>query len=172
MHKNRVFRPLCLLVVALLGLGSLGCLDNDTNDSLSEDPPVEAGLASSADGTNPAAGTEAEEAGPSAGNPIPGLGVPGIQSGFLWKPVSESDGKLVVLLPSPYVGRVAMVSIVRDGIIVDVGRDGGVHNGNRPHYRFAGSGASYGNDIFTVADLTDGDRHFWHIPSGASRTEL
>jgi hypothetical protein len=95
-----------------------------------------------------------------------------VPSGFLWKPISESDGKLVILLPPSYVGRVEMVSVVRDGVIVDVGRFAGVHNGGRPHYRFGSRGANYGNNLFTVADLSGGGKNYWYVPSGASRTEF
>ncbi|MDZ4197933.1 MAG: hypothetical protein U1E27_01465, partial [Kiritimatiellia bacterium] len=84
--------------------------------------------------------------------PNPALGTVGSGGGFIWKPVSESDGKLVVLLPAGYKGKVNGCWIARgDGSVVENGRFvGDTHNGNRPHYRFSKPGAQYGTGIFVV----------------------
>ena len=95
------------------------------------------------------------------------------KSGFLWKPVSESTGDLVVLLPSAYRGgRVASTKVYSGGAFLEQGRYTGDANGNRPHYRFSKSGASYGKNITVVATLQDGvTQQSWSVPDGARRTE-
>lgn len=95
--------------------------------------------------------------------------------GFLWKPRSESNGNLVVLLPEDMRGQVAAAGLYNDdvasqGTLIEPGRFAGdTHNGNRPHFRFNESGATYGGDIWLIAELSDGSRRAWHIPNGASR---
>ncbi|MCB0334123.1 MAG: hypothetical protein KDD55_11525, partial [Bdellovibrionales bacterium] len=65
---------------------------------------------------------------------------------FLWKPVSESDGKLVVLLPSELRGNIDTVSIYaslpadNSSLIEEGNFTGDDHNGNRPHFRFSQAG--------------------------------
>lgn len=57
-------------------------------------------------------------------------------TGFVWKPVSEGDGRLVVLLPASMpVGTLAVNR--------EQGRFIGRTNGNRPTYRFFRPGSSY-----------------------------
>lgn len=57
--------------------------------------------------------------------------------GFLWKPVSESDGKLVALMPNSLTGRVQQVNVLdSSGNVVDTGRFAGNANGGRDHFRF------------------------------------
>jgi hypothetical protein len=112
--------------------------------------------------------------GPTASAPAPSgsLGVTGAGGGFLWKPVSESSGDLVVLIPSQYTGSISTVFIARsNGTVVEQGSYGGVHNGGRVHFRFSQSGSYYGSGIYVVADLEDGTTVNWYIPDGGSRTE-
>ncbi|GEM_PF-6465659 len=76
---------------------------------------------------------------------------------FLWKPVSESDGKLVVLIPSALTGMVAGVSIqTENGKVIDEGRFKGVGNGGREHFRFSNAGGSYPDGVVVVIKLNDG----------------
>lgn len=76
---------------------------------------------------------------------------------FLWKPVSESDGKLVVLIPSALTGMVAGVSIqTKDGKVVEEGSFKGVANGGREHFRFSKDGGSYPDGVIVVIKLNDG----------------
>ena len=96
----------------------------------------------------------------------------GGSGGFLWKPISEGDGNLVVLLPSSLRGRVNGASIERGGSTVERGRfTGDTHNGNRPHYRFSRPGAAYGSGLTLRAFLSGGGTQAWSIPNGASRVE-
>jgi len=98
--------------------------------------------------------------------------------GFLWKPISESDGNLVVLFPAAYRGRVtrgtvyAVLPPSEENVVEEGYFAGDTHNGMRPHYRFTRPGAAFGNDIFVVARLSDGSFESWYIPYGADRTEM
>ena len=99
-----------------------------------------------------------------------GIGPNGGGGGFLWKPVSESNRKLVVLLPPRYVGQVTGVFIANaSGRPIERGSYSGVHNGGRPHYRFSKAGSGYGSNIYVVADLRGGGSVHWVVPNGASR---
>lgn len=93
----------------------------------------------------------------------------GSLSGFVWKPISEGDGRLVVLLPSSYVGRVSGVTVRRGGAVLESGRFSGNTNGNRPTYRFSKPGAGYGTGLTVVATLRTGGSVTWNIPNGGSR---
>lgn len=93
----------------------------------------------------------------------------GSLGGFVWKPVSEGDGNLVVLLPSAYAGKVAAVDIVKGGSVVERGRFTGNTNGNRPTFRYRLPGAGYGSGLTVVARLTDGSTKTWGIPNGGGR---
>ena len=86
--------------------------------------------------------------------------------GFLWKPVSDSNGNLVVLLPSQYNGKVKSVSV--NG---EQGSFSGIANGNRTHWRFSKPGAAYGANARVVA-ATSGGNVSWTVPNTGSRTSL
>lgn len=87
-------------------------------------------------------------------------------SGVLWKPVSESNGNLVVLLASSFSHQTVQVVSVNSGTVFDTGRYVGRTNGNRPTYRFSRTGAAYPSPCA----LKVGDRYFY-IPSSGSRHE-
>lgn len=90
---------------------------------------------------------------------------------FLWKPKSDSDGKLVVLLPSSMRGQVVSAAVMKNGQSIDTGTfSGDEHNGMRPHFRFSKPGADYGKDIELVSAGASGMCSF-KIPDGAKRTE-
>lgn len=101
------------------------------------------------------------------------MGSHGEGGGFVWKPRSESDGRLVALLPPQYRGNVQSAHIAdSSGRVIEQGRFAGdVHNGRRPHYRFTQHGSAYGANIYLVADLAEGGTVHWHIPHGAHRQE-
>lgn len=120
------------------------------------------------------AGTPTPAPTPVASNPAPGTGAlppAGSSNTFLWKPVSESNGNLVVLLPAAYRGRVQSCTI-SGSFGSEVGRfHTDTHNGNRPHFRFSRPGAAYGSNI-TVLALSNGDSiDSWIVPNGSSRYE-
>jgi hypothetical protein len=85
--------------------------------------------------------------------------------GFLWKPVSEGNGKLVILLPSSYTGKTNKQVYVND----EMGAYDKVANGGREHYRFPNPGSAYGTDI-VVSTVMNGEEKSWVIPYGSKRT--
>lgn len=102
-----------------------------------------------------------------------GIGPQGEGGGFLWKPESENDGRLVVLLPPQYTGQVSGVFVGRpDGSVIEQGNFSSVANGDREHYRFSKEGASYGSGIVVVADMKAGGSVHWPISNGSSRIEF
>ncbi len=102
---------------------------------------------------------------PAAKTPTPtATASSGSGGGFLWKPISESNGNLVVLLPSQYNGKVSSVSVNGER-----GSFSGIANGNRTHWRFSKPGAAYGNNVRVVATTSSGNAT-WTVPNGATRT--
>ena len=96
----------------------------------------------------------------------------GADAGFLFKPVSESDGKLVVLLPSRLTGLVSGVSLVSsDGQVLESGRYRGIGNGGREHFRFNKPGGQYANGLSVQAKLVTGEIVRYLISNTAQRTE-
>ena len=96
--------------------------------------------------------------------------------GFLWKPESESDGNLVVLLPSELNGLIEKVEVHSGMPFSDEtkeadGRYANIGNGNRQHYRFDRNGGEFGEEAFVVAHRTNGEMIFWKIDSPAERVD-
>ncbi|MCB9030271.1 MAG: hypothetical protein H6619_04405 [Deltaproteobacteria bacterium] len=85
-----------------------------------------------------------------------------VLNGFVWKPVSEKDGKLVVLLPSSFIGKVAEVNIINpQGKEIAEGKYDGINNGFRPHFRFGNAGGSYPDgSILEIKMLEGGSFHY------------
>lgn len=85
----------------------------------------------------------------------PNLGVPtkyADRGRILWKPYSDSDGNLAVLLPRDPGG-----AVIRDkttGEILGTGRGIGQGNGFQQTYRFDKPGSSYSNAVLELADGT------------------
>ncbi|MDF3128819.1 VCBS repeat-containing protein [Kiritimatiellaeota bacterium B1221] len=99
------------------------------------------------------------------------IGARGPGGGFIWKPISEGDHKLVVLLPASLTDGIRGAWIAdAEGTLVETGRfSGDTHNGAREHYRFSQKGSGYGNDIYLVSYDRSGNIIHWPIPSGANR---
>lgn len=138
-----IFRVVFILVIAaFLGVANTGCdlLDDDDDDNSS------AGGAATAPAPAPAP--------PSVPTPTPAAApiqeAPASDSpslsgtGIVWKPVSEGDHKLVVLIPRNY-GHVGVAVLSPDGKLIEEGRYVGRTNGNRPTYRFSRQGRGYPN---------------------------
>jgi len=95
-----------------------------------------------------------------------------IGGGFLYKPVSESDGNLVVLLPSSMSGSVSEVSILdSNGEILDQGRGLGDYDDGRPLFRFSSPGSDYPENITVAALMTNGEEYTYSIPYPGQRYE-
>jgi len=130
----------------------------------------------------PEPGEPAQPSDPSAGA-ISGSGT------FTWKPVSESNGKVAVLLPCTYRWHGSDTEKGKPGAIVMTrvwirggDRDGetlsayqplkngqpGV-NGNRIHARGKAPGDDYGEDFEVVATLGAGGEKAWKVKDGARR---
>jgi hypothetical protein len=93
-------------------------------------------------------------------------------AGFLFKPVSESDGKLVVLLPPRLAGLVKSVSLVGpNGEVIETGRYTGNGNGARDHYRFSRAGGQYQDGVTVQATLATGELVRYLIKETSQRTE-
>jgi hypothetical protein len=96
----------------------------------------------------------------------------GGSGGFLYKPVSDTTGKLVVLMPSKLAGMVAGVKIYDPaGNLLESGRYTGNGNGGRDHYRFKRTGAAYPDGLFVEATLTTGDKVLYRIGETSKRAE-
>ena len=96
----------------------------------------------------------------------------GISQGFLWKPISDSDGNLAILLPAFMTGLVAGLEIIGpDGKPIAVGRDGGVGNGDRMHFRFNQPGGSFPPGCQVLIHMKDGTAKSIKIDNPGSRIE-
>lgn len=92
--------------------------------------------------------------------------------GFLWKPKSDSDGKLAVLLPPQISGGVrSCVLVGPDGKQLEAGKDGGVGNGDRQHYRFSRPGGQYPPGTSVVATLADGQTVTYTVQNTGARND-
>jgi hypothetical protein len=104
-----------------------------------------------------------------------GTGAPASEAGgagFLFKPVSESDGKLVVLLPPRLAGLVKSVSLLGpNGEVIETGRYTGNGNGGRDHYRFSRAGGQYQDGLTVQATLATGELVRYIIRETSQRTE-
>ena len=89
----------------------------------------------------------------------------GSSNEFLWKPQSESNGNLVVLLPSSLTGNIDSVEVLGpNGEPLATGSSAGVANGGREHFRFNKPGGSFPNGSSVRVTLRDG--RTMNIPVG------
>ncbi len=151
-----------LLTAGMVG-GFLGC-DIDGSDDVNETfeqttgTPAESSSSSSSSPSKTSASTSSSSSGGAS------------SGGFVWKPISEGDGNLVILLPPNLTGNVAGVVVFHEGSGQTVtGRYTGVHNGGREHFRFLQPGAAYGEGLTVTAQLKSGGTKSWSVPSGARR---
>ena len=97
----------------------------------------------------------------------------GRSTGFLWKPESDKDKKLAILLPPGLSGQVAEVVILSpDGKrTLQRGRYSGVGNGGREHYRFSKAGDKFPDGSIVVIKLKDGTSKHMVIKETSARLE-
>ena len=94
------------------------------------------------------------------------------QSGFVWKPISESNGRLVALLPGGVKAERVEIRRVNGDVLLEKGTFAGdTHNGGRQHWRFSQPGAAYGDGLVLRAWFADGGFADWAIPEGGARVE-
>lgn len=95
-----------------------------------------------------------------------------IGDGFLFKPISEKNGNLAVLLPKHMSGDVSEVTI-RDSVgqTLDRGSDLGDYDDGRPLFRFGSPGSGYPENITVSVLMHDGTEQNYTIPHPAQRYE-
>jgi len=93
--------------------------------------------------------------------------------GFLWKPISDKNGDLAILLPKQYTGRVKQVRILSpDGTkTIGKGKYSGVGNGDREHFRFPKPGSSYPDGAIVLIEMENGAIRNFKIKDTSRRTE-
>ena len=90
----------------------------------------------------------------------------------VYKPVSDSNGRLVIVVSAKYTGDVEGVSVERQGgQKIEDGEDAGVANGGRTHWRFSRAGGSYGNPIVIRVKLYSGKDLILKVANSGSRQE-
>ncbi|MEZ6196751.1 MAG: hypothetical protein R3F20_13665 [Planctomycetota bacterium] len=96
----------------------------------------------------------------SAGGAESTSGIPAdarLGEGFVFKPASERDGKLVIILPDGLKGGVAAVRLLNaEGKRIEAGESSGLANGDREHFRFDRPGRRYPADLTVQVELLDG----------------
>lgn len=93
--------------------------------------------------------------------------------GFLFKPVSESNGNLVVLLPSHMQQDADSVQLVDSstGNTIEKGQSYGAYEDGRPIFRFNRPGRSYPENMIVQVRFDSGDVKEYSIPDPANRWE-
>lgn len=89
-------------------------------------------------------------------------------NGFLWKPVSDSNGNAVVLFPSNLRARKA--KFVKNGVVIEKPYYSGNGNGGRDHFRSRNS-PSFFPENFTVMATAAGSIHCWLIEDPTLRVD-
>lgn len=93
-------------------------------------------------------------------------------AGFLFKPESEKDKKLVVLLPQKLAGLVTGVRLMSpSGDLLEAGSYSGNGNGGRDHYRFSKAGGEYPDGLTVEATLKSGEVVRYKIAETSERFE-
>lgn len=93
-------------------------------------------------------------------------------SGFLYKPVSDTTGKLVILTPSKLAGLIQGVKLYDPaGKLLESGRYTGNGNGGRDHFRFTKPGSSYPDGMVVEVTLNTQDKVRYVINETSNRSE-
>jgi len=97
--------------------------------------------------------------------------------GFLWKPVSESDSKLVVVLPTELKGSIDRVEVhsglppTSETLLGQARASGELDSDGRPFFRFGEAGGSYGSNVQLVVFKNNGEILNWSIDDGSQRND-
>jgi hypothetical protein len=93
-------------------------------------------------------------------------------AGFLFKPVSDSDGKLAILLPARLAGLVKGVTLVGpNGEVIEKGRYTGNGNGGRDHFRFSKAGGRYPDGLTVQVTMMNDEVMRYIIRETSERNE-
>lgn len=87
----------------------------------------------------------------------------GVGLDFLWKPVSDSNGKLAIHTPNTW--HVTSISFGGE----TKSSPSGIGNGYRPLWRFDKAGGAYGGPVPVVLSFADGTTATINVPDGAKR---
>ena len=90
---------------------------------------------------------------------------------FLFKPISENEGTLAVLMPSDLVHQVdSLVIKDAEGNVIEEGHSTGYgDNGEREKFAFSKPGGSYSSNLTVEARLSNGAVKTWLIPNPSLR---
>ncbi len=137
--------------------------------SLLADQTAPAGNSQKSKATGAVSGSHASSA--TSGIHAPDTGAP--NDTFLWKPESDSNGRLVILLPASLTEDAVAVSLLSpDGSkVLAQGDFSGVGNGQRKHFRFPKSGGSYPPGTIVQITMKDGSQRQVRIDSTGQRME-
>jgi hypothetical protein len=92
--------------------------------------------------------------------------------GFLFKPISESNGNLVILLPAAMKQKIASVTLTDStGQLLETGDLFGTFNDGRPIFHFNKPGSNYPTNITVTVTMLDGTKREYHIPEPSQRYE-
>jgi hypothetical protein len=92
--------------------------------------------------------------------------------GFLYKPVSDTTGNLVILMPPQYAGQVSSVALRGPtGEILENGQFSGNGNGGRDHFRFSRPGSGYPDNLTVEVTLNSGEVVKYLIGDSSARNE-
>lgn len=89
--------------------------------------------------------------------------------GFLFKPISDSDGKLAILAPEKLTGLVEKTILMADGKEIESGRYSGNGNGGREHFRFSRPGGGYPKELTVAMILKNGEEVTYKISDPSQR---
>jgi hypothetical protein len=122
---------------------------------------VGGGFTAVGSGSAPTAGTTATPEGTVFDGP----------NGFLFKPISENQKTLAVLLPEVYKGLVSGVTVLNSlGEVLDSGASTGYgEEGTREKFSFSKPGGDYGDNLTVNVSFMDGTSTAYSIPDGSKR---
>jgi hypothetical protein len=91
---------------------------------------------------------------------------------FLFKPVSETTGNIVVLTPASWAGEIDSLSLLNtEGEVIEEGEHAGNANGGRDHFRFDQPGSAYPAGLTVEVRLNDGTIKTFTIDDPSERYE-
>lgn len=149
---HSVIQGLCMIFEQVLSLiSAFKSIFNQPETAQAQEPAAPTS-------TNTAPADSSASAGSQAPSTSTGLDTIKPSDEFLWKPASEKDGNLVVLLPGKMSGKVKKVRVLSANGRKSLasGRYSGIGNGDREHYRFSKPGSRFPKNAIVEISLKDG----------------